>query len=563
MSDVPPDFKIVDGGVDPDTGEPLEVAAEAPKKKAKAKAPKLNDLGPPPLKNGKFVPPHASAVGAGERTMCTRRFLPKGFIDDDNVYLGGPVWYESIDLEEVLDRLQTQAGGGKWRLEFFKDGISTGVRDVEVMGEPLPLREPTRYGGPPPMGPHGPGYPPPHQAPQYPAPYPPGPIFVPPPTSREESLREELQRERREREAERRRIEEREREAKIEAKFSKIEELVAKALEVKTPIGPDPYLAEMRRRDDADRERRERDERERVARDERERREKVERDEKERLVREKAEERERAERQRQEEREEKRREDERTRAAEREEREERRRTDERKERLEREERDRLREDERRKEQQAREDRLAKEHKELMQTITSKVDKDPLDQLIKLKKVESMLSGKDDEPEGLAAQVVGAVASVAEATSDLIRSRTAEKEPDERVNVGDVGVQPQQIAARDGDSEEARLGRFVVLLKFVTDAYKEKNEPAAAATALVGYARGLEDQGHAGALADLGQLAKWYETPAEQIVAGMALVQAQVTNQAQVAHIDDFRKLVASADGLRWVRAVMVQLGGAE
>lgn len=571
MSETDEKLRILDGG-------DVEVVDAPEQKKKKAKAPKLADQPvdsvqeptpvpqPPPPANGgkKFTPPHASAE-TGKRTKCTRRFLPRGFSDPDNVMLGGPIWYESVDLEFVLSRLAEEYGGGKWRLEFFQDSVSQGTRDEDITGEPLPILD-----EPPPRRGQGlawhdprdprvidPRVPPPNQQYHGPQTYiPPGPGFQgPPPTSREESLREELTRMRAERERERQRADEKEREAKIEAKFNRLEELVARALEAKSGPNPmDTWAATMQRQAEIDREREERKERDRIAREDKEREE-----------RKRSEEKERQERLRLEEREERRREEERREKKEREEREERLRAEERKERLEREDRDRIREEDRRREAQQREDRLAKEMREHLTAMTSKSPADTLLPVIEL--IDRLRTGGGDDDEdkeqGMAEQVVGAVTSLASGVGAVLQARNAPEEAPQPTNIGRVNATPAapQIEQKNPDNEEAQLGRLVLLLKTVTDCYKGENEPEQATAALMGYAKSLEDQGHAGVTQELVALSQWAKVDKAAIVAGLTVAKANVTSQVQAGNIDGFIAVLNDAEGERWVRAVLTTLGG--
>jgi hypothetical protein len=555
---------------------------EAPKASAKKKpkAPKLNEEPPPPppttgrtVEPPVWTPPNGSNR-TGLETKATRKLLPRGFVDDPpGTYLGVAGWIPDHDLKVVLQEVEDAWGGGSWRLEFFENGKQIGQRDEVVSGEPKPLRDeppatmPMRggYGGvhgpgsyPPITGGYGGalgsygGYPPP-QIPPYSQPYPP---FQPPPTTREDTLRAEAERAKAELERERKRREEEAREAKLEQRFSKMEDVLAKLAEAAAGPKVDPmatYMQLVRDQAEKDREREER-----RLREEREARER------ERAEKEKAEREEREERRRREEKEERRREEERREKAEREEREERRRAEERKERLEREERERQREEDRRREQQQREDRLAKEHRDLISTISTK---DPLESVLKLIEVQKKLAGgkdEDDDDETVAEQVGRGAAALFEGIGATLQARAeAKNEEQERVNLGSVGATTPapQLEAKKEESPDKRVGRLGFYVATLMDSYNAKVDPSSAASALVGAAKAFEAQGQAGAIPDLGALGGYRKRKAQDIVNDLNMIKPMLGNQKLAAAVNSLQEVVQTGDGYAWVVATLNALMG--
>lgn len=553
MSNGRDDLRVVEGGEGHDDApEPMR------SKKSKAKKAKKADDSPPPAGDDEgedravaFAPLDTEDAAS---VMVTRKLPPQGHRGPCDTGFAG--YIASDDLRVILERIENTWKGGVYKLDFFKGGRPTGAtREVEVSGEPLPLRPdddddlyvpppygapgygPPPFAGPPPYGapPYGP---PPGPTYGYPAGvHPTGDRWRPPATSAEDELREELEKLKREREEEKARKERDEWARKLEERLK--------------PQGPNPmdqYFQLMQQQAAEDRARRDREraeERERRDREDRERRD-------------------------------------------REEREERRREEERKERAAQEERERQRREEERREREAREERFAQEQRQFMQSMAKQNSPenmlailtafkglaapptDPLAQVTQLLEVTQMVretagvsGGDDDEgPKG----VLGALAKLAGGVGAYFEAKSTTVQPQDAAGV----QQPQQIPMANGQqqaprqqpqpkvSAEARIGRFVLLLKCATDAYKTGNDPEDAAKALVGYAISLRDQGY-DVTADLKELGQIADMPADQIAQMLVLLQAQITNQVHAAHVKELQGIVATPDGANWIKATLAAL----
>lgn len=468
--------------------------------------------------------------------MVSRKLPPPGYRGTCDTGFAG--YIQSDDLRVILDQVEARWKGGVYKLDFFKGGRPTGeTREVEVPGEPLPLREDDeQYDPAPPIYPSVPPYPLPPAPPAYGYPpmhgYPSGDRWRPPASNAEDELREEVERLRKEREEEERRRERKELEERMEKRFAALQ---------RDPM--DGFMQLMRAQLEADQRRYER---------------------------ERAEERERRERE--------------ERAREAREREERERRDqERREREARDREERERRDQERKEREAREERLAAEQRSFMQAMAKQnspetivallstlktlagPSSDPMEQVTRLLEVTQMVKetagvapSEDDGPQGL----LGGLGRLAKGVGDYLESKSQEPP------AAPAAVQPQQLdggapapaPARPRVSTEQRIGRFVQLLKLANDAYKSEQSPEDTAKLILGYAKSLMDQGHEGVLDDVRELAHVAGMPPAQIVSMLTVLKTQITNQRQALAVDELAKAVNTPEGAAWVKATLEAVG---